>query len=81
MEYTPGPVPNAPEDLPRYLQEELARMSAVLYVGTMKRVEFLDVAPTKVREGRICGADGTNWDPGSGKGVYCYYGAAWHLLG
>lgn len=41
----------------------------------------LNVAPDKPRDGLIAKADGTNWNPGSGEGVYCYYGGSWHLLG
>lgn len=40
-----------------------------------------NVAPAKPREGMIVLADGTNWNPGAGQGVYCYYGAAWNKLG
>lgn len=35
------------------------------------------VAPDKPREGMIRYADGTSWNPGSGKGVYWYSGSAW----
>jgi len=38
-------------------------------------------APTKPREGMIALADGTTWNPGSGAGVYAYYGSAWVKLG
>jgi len=31
-------------------------------------------------EGQIAFADGTIWDPGSGQGIYAYYGAAWNKL-
>ena len=41
----------------------------------------LNVAPAKVREGMIALADGTNWNPGSGAGVYAYYGGSWVKLG
>lgn len=38
------------------------------------------VAPVKLHEGMIRIADGTNWDPGSGAGLYIYLGAAWNKL-
>ena len=41
----------------------------------------LNMAPTKPRTGMIALADGTNWNPGSGAGVYAYYGGAWNKLG
>lgn len=81
MSYEPSLVPEKPEDIPRFLQEELTRLAGVLSLGLARSVEFLDVAPSKPREGMVYGADGTNWNPGSGQGVYCYYGSAWHLLG
>ena len=37
--------------------------------------------PIKPRDGMTLFADGTEWDPGSGRGIYTYYGAAWHKLG
>ncbi len=40
-----------------------------------------NVAPDKPRTGDTRLADGTHWNPGSGAGVYTYYGAAWHKLG
>ena len=35
------------------------------------------VEPPKPREGYYVLADGTQWNPGSGKGVYIYDGSAW----
>lgn len=37
--------------------------------------------PNKLILGMTVLADGTNWNPGSGAGVYTYYGGAWHKLG
>ena len=44
-------------------------------------LEMQYVAPTKFRDGMVVLADGTQWDPGSGAGVYAYYGSAWVKLG
>lgn len=41
----------------------------------------LNAAPAKYSDGVTVLADGTNWDPGSGQGVYTYYAGAWHKLG
>ncbi|OZI26715.1 hypothetical protein CAL26_05175 [Bordetella genomosp. 9] len=35
------------------------------------------VAPPKPREGMIALADGTQWNPGQGKGYYGYFGGQW----
>lgn len=45
------------------------------------RLKQLHVAPIKTFTGMIVLADGTDWDPGSGAGVYVYYGGAWVKLG
>jgi hypothetical protein len=37
--------------------------------------------PPKPRTGMVVLADGTDWDPGSGAGVYCYYDGSWNKLG
>lgn len=81
MEYQPQPAPYAMADIPAYLHRELADISAHASRGQAKTLEVKNVAPAKPREGMMLVADGTNWNPGSGKGVYCYYGAAWHFLG
>jgi len=39
------------------------------------------VAPTKVFDGLIYFADGVNWNPSSGAGVYCYHSGQWNKLG
>ena len=46
-------------------------------------LEKLTAAPlsTVIRDGMVVYADGTDWDPGSGEGIYAYYGAAWNHLG
>lgn len=39
------------------------------------------VEPGKPLENMIRLADGTDWDPGSGRGLYQYREAIWHFLG
>lgn len=80
-EYAPATVPQKAEELPSFLRVELGAVQDALDFGLMRNVEFLNAAPSKPREGNVVGADGTNWNPGAGKGVYCYYTGAWHLLG
>ena len=50
-------------------------------VNNFPRAPLTTSAPAFPTEGDIRLADGTGWNPGSGKGVYAYYSAAWHLLG
>ena len=37
--------------------------------------------PDKTYDGLVVYADGTNWNPGSGEGVYCFYNSSWNKLG
>jgi hypothetical protein len=46
-----------------------------------ERLQELHAEPSKLFEGLIVLADGTDWDPGSGVGVYVYIGGAWDFLG
>jgi hypothetical protein len=57
----------------RELHEAVRGLQSSLY--TVRHV-----VPSKPREGMICLADGTDWDPGSGAGLYHYLGAAWNKL-
>ena len=45
------------------------------------QLEELHVEPSKPREGMLVLADGSDWDPGSGQGVYAYYNGVWNKLG
>lgn len=72
-------VPRNPPDL----RQELERLRQVLDGPTLGSLR-LDVrysAPQNPVAGMIVYADGTSWDPGSGEGIYAYYGSAWNLLG
>lgn len=77
MPYSPGIVPTESEALRTFLVDELRTISEAMSTPI---IEFRNVAPAKPREGMLYGADGTNWNPGSGQGVYCYYGGAWTKL-
>jgi hypothetical protein len=70
-----------PDELVAWVSRELRKVQAALETGLMRHVEFLNVEPAKPREGMIRGADGTNWDPGGGTGVYAYYDSTWNKLG
>lgn len=74
--YTPGNV------LDSQLRDELAKIAQAMETANpFMTLDTLHVAPNKYREGTICLADGTDWNPGSGAGVYVYRGGAWHFLG
>lgn len=44
------------------------------------RLRVLHAAPTKYRTGTMVYADGTDWNPGAGEGVYVRTSAAWVKL-
>ncbi len=82
IRYSPAPVPNKPEDLPAYLREEFARMSAIINNIADGHFDTTNVAPDKPRAGDVRYADGTNFNPGSGgEGLYIYLSTgAWSKL-
>lgn len=38
------------------------------------------IAPSRPSEGMVVNADGTDWDPGSGAGLYQYLSGSWVAL-
>jgi len=39
-----------------------------------------NAAIDRPEDGMVVYADGTNWDPGSGEGIYAYYNSTWNKL-
>lgn len=80
--YRPRNVPPDPKDLPQFLDQELRNISQaqsapvlVLSLATSHK------EPAKLADGYVVLADGTDWNPGSGAGVYCYRAGAWRFFG
>ena len=44
------------------------------------RIEVTNTEPEKAVDGELYFADGTNWNPGSGRGFYGYESGAWVKL-
>jgi len=80
LSYAPAPVPQDPELLPQYLQTELLKLKSVIRSVIEGGVEVYHTAPDRVWDGRMVLADGSDWDPGYGEGVYVYYAGDWQLL-
>lgn len=78
--YTPGPVPSETDQLRRYLEDELLKIQTVVEALAAGHLAMSYVAPTKPRKGDYRIADGTSWNPGSGKGFYWYDGSSWLKL-
>jgi hypothetical protein len=79
--YTKAPVPSTPEELPSYLQAELDKLATVISNIADGHFDTSNVAITKPRAGDMRYADGTNWNPGAGEGLYIYLSnGAWSKL-
>ena len=81
IRYSPAPVPDDAKDLPAYLRKEFDRMSAIIGNIADGHYEESNVVPSKPRAGDVRYADGSNWNPGSGEGLYIYLSTgAWSKL-
>lgn len=79
--YAPQQAPNDASQLSGYLMRELASIQTAIGLLAAGHLDKSYAAPTKPRDGDIRYADGTNWNPGSGQGVYYFNGSIWKLLG
>lgn len=81
--YQPGTPPDDPAQLPRFLREELLRLKAAYDALADGFLPVVYSAPAKPRAGMLRNADGMQWDPGSGAGVYRYDDttSSWKFLG
>lgn len=82
--YTPGDIPTTSiEDLQRALQDELQRISEAFRIGEFETInlQLLSASLDKIKAGAIINADGTNYDPGSGAGIYWFDGTIYTKLG
>lgn len=77
--YSPGEPPRDPAQLQRFLRDELQQISAALQALAAGHFDQQTVAPAKPRDGDVRYADGTNWNPGSGKGLYMF-STVWTLI-
>ena len=66
----------------RTLRDRLEELEVRIFELEDGRIEPRAVAPVRPRNG-LYYADGTNWNPGSGKGFYRYDedNKTWHYLG
>lgn len=69
--YVPAPPPTDPQQLPRYLQEEFAKISHAFQAMLNYPLQMRYAAPKKPQPGLYL-FDGTSYNPGSGRGVYWY---------
>tara|TARA_R100001530_G_C4321307_1_gene155896 strand:- start:6852 stop:7112 length:261 start_codon:yes stop_codon:yes gene_type:complete len=80
--YVPNPVPSNPEDLPQYIFQELSKLQGALQENPITFIEVKNAAPDRIKQGDIVYGDGSNFDPGSGEGIYFRNAAgSWVKLG
>lgn len=81
-------VPSQPPDqndpvlsaLATWMESELGQIASALQSTPMTKFNVLHVAPGKPRNGMVVYADGTDWDPGDGEGLYIREAGSWvHL--
>lgn len=80
VQYVPGIVPADSNQLKSFLENEFLRIQYAIEALAAGHLDQVNVAPAKPRTGDIRLADGTNWNPGSGKGIYAYYNSTWNKL-
>jgi hypothetical protein len=82
MAYTPNVPPEFVDvsSLRQWIMEEFGRLAQDLQEMIAVELRPVNREPERPREGMVVYADGTNWDPGAGKGAYEYRGAAWFKL-
>jgi hypothetical protein len=69
------------DGLKRWISSELVRISNALVTSTQKtKLEVATAEPAKPQTGEVVLADGTDWNPSNGRGLY-YYDAGWQQVG
>lgn len=71
------------DDLALYLFRELQELARCLGGVDTVVISVKNVEPVKRVDGHVEYADGVNWNPGSGRGMYRYdsFDTSWHFLG
>lgn len=68
------------EELRAGVQAELEQLAKELSETTVVDLRPIHAAPLRPRDGMIIYADGTDFDPGAGEGVYARENGAWVKL-
>jgi hypothetical protein len=81
--YIPQNPPEDPARLQGFLRDELQRIRFAIEALAAGHLDPTHIVPVKPRDGDWRYADGTNWNPGSGRGFYRFDGPtlAWVFLG
>lgn len=80
--FEPQILPSDPQQLAAAVQNELRRLALVMAQPTdYAALKTLHAAPKRIFDGMLVIADGTNWNPGSGAGLYARRSGAWVFIG
>lgn len=80
--YTPRIPPAKSEDLLPYLDDEFLKIAAVLNDSLTGLKEIQHKEPSKRKPGLVVYADGVDWNPSSGEGLYRYnIAGVWVFIG
>ena len=76
--FTPSNIPDLPT-----VANEYFRQIGQMFDRIRGRFTFeeLHEEPARRYDGLTVMADGTDWNPGSGQGVYAFYNSTWNKLG
>lgn len=82
MAYVPKHMPTLTslEDVRMYLEEELRQISLEMQQSEIQQWRILHNEPMKRVDGMVVFADGTNWNPGGGQGLYERVAGIWVKL-
>lgn len=80
-QYSPAPVPSDPKEIGLYLEDELSKIQSSINSALSLNVPMIYAEPGRISDGDVVYADGTTWNPGSGKGLYYYKsGTGWVFI-
>lgn len=82
MSYQPTAIPSDTPGLRAWLAQQLRDIANTLAAPDVLRLRLavLGAEPEKYANGDVVYADGANWNPGSGAGVYARVSGAWVKL-
>lgn len=80
--YAPRPMPKASDEqsVLEWANSEFLAIARQFNSVTLTQLDVQNVAPPKPREGMIAFADGTDWNPGAGRGYYGFVEGTWTKL-
>lgn len=81
--YEPTAIPSdAPTGLRQWLATQVRRIADALVAPEVLSIRFAQLAaePARYEDGDLVWANGTDWNPGSGAGLYERHGGAWNKL-